>query len=260
MAPAADLAARVLWMLSRHRTQRSTLTEITRMLEVSKTSCMRVLKTLQYHGLIDYEEVDRRYHLGWCSVVLGERARTGMDLLERSKPLMQEIVDRTLLTVALVQRTGADRMAYTAKQDGADAANVHISVGNRFPIFAVSYGKWVVAFTPPSQRADLVPDGLPRMTDSTRTDRRAYLHEVEALGPGSVLESRNEYVKGVYAVSIPILGPNGELEAVMTALGFSQRVDTDKARQVIEVMGAIARRINGHVIADMDDVSSFHRK
>jgi predicted ArsR family transcriptional regulator len=53
--PSVDTAARVLALLSRYSTKSLTLSEIMTSLEVSKATCLRVLKTLEMHGLLKFE-------------------------------------------------------------------------------------------------------------------------------------------------------------------------------------------------------------
>ena len=69
--PSVYTAARVLALLSRYSTKSLTLSEIMTSLEVSKATCLRVLKTLEMHGLLKFEAASKRYSLGYYCVVLG---------------------------------------------------------------------------------------------------------------------------------------------------------------------------------------------
>jgi IclR family KDG regulon transcriptional repressor len=240
-SPSVDTGARVLELLSRYRTRSATLSEIAGALEVSKTTCLRVVRTLVAHGLLTHDEHSRRYSLGWFAVVLGARAEEGLDALRRVRPLLVEAAERTGLTAAFVQRVSADRMMYVAKEQGA-AGHVTVSVGNRFPITSVSYGKWVLAFAGDDERDHLLAGGLPQVTPHTATDVAAYRAEVAALGSGDVVVSRNEYVNGVHAVSCPLLDPHGRLEGVLAVLGLSESLGEAEAGRVRDVMGDIAAR------------------
>ncbi|MHA6629475.1 IclR family transcriptional regulator [Pseudonocardia sichuanensis] len=240
-SPSVDTAARVLELLSRYRTRSATLSEIAAALGVSKTTCLRVVRTLVAHGLLAHDEHSKRYCLGYFAVVLGARAEEGLDTLHRVRPLLVEAARRTGLTAAFVQRVSQDRMMYVAKEQGG-AAHLTVSVGNRFPVTSVSYGKWVLAFEDEDERDRLLADGLPRLTPHTRTDVAEYRAQVAALAPGDVVVSRNEYVNGVHAVSCPVLDPRGRLEGVLAVLGLSESLDEAEAGRVRDVMGDIAAR------------------
>lgn len=240
-APSVDTAARVLKLLSRHRTRSGTLSEIAGSLGVSKTTCLRVVRTLVAHGLLAHDEHSKRYRLGYFAVVLGARAEEALDALQWVRPLLAEAAERTGLTAAFVQRVTADRMMYVAKEQGRQA-HVTVSVGNRIPITHVSYGKWVLAFADETERDRLLAGGLPQVTPYTVVDVAAYRAEIDALGPGDVVVSRNDYVNGVHAVSCPVLDPRGRLEGVLTVLGLSESLPPTEAERVRDVVRDIAAR------------------
>ncbi|MEU7816738.1 IclR family transcriptional regulator [Pseudonocardia sp. NPDC049154] len=245
-SPAVDSAARILELLSRYRTRASTLSEIAAALDLPKSTALRILRTLQAHSLVQHDEETRRYQLGFFTAVLGSRAAEGLDSFTRTRPFLVEISERTGLTAALIQRASADRLMYVAKQHGVGPSTVHISVGNRFPMFEVSFSRWWVAFSAPEEREALVPATLPAVTDRAPTDREAYLRDCAELGPHSVLVTRDEYVPGVFTSSCAALDPRGQLEGVVVALGFSQSVDDAAERTVRAVMADAAVRLNTH--------------
>ncbi|TQM10101.1 IclR family transcriptional regulator [Pseudonocardia kunmingensis] len=241
-SPAADLAARTLKLLSRYRTSCLTLAEIAAELQVPKTSCLRVLRTLQAHGLLGYDEAGQRYSLGEYAVVIGSRAAEGLDPLTRVRPLLAAASRATGLTAAFVQRVAGDRMMYVAKHEHPGGGGVSVSVGNRFPVTSVSYGKWVMAFAHDEERERLLAAGLPRITAATTTERAQYLRQVDALRVGEILESRAEYVHGIYAVSCALVDARHELAGVLVVLGVLAELDDDRRRAVCAVMREIATR------------------
>ncbi|WAL65863.1 IclR family transcriptional regulator [Amycolatopsis cynarae] len=242
--PSVDTAARVLAMLTRYRTQSCTLSEITSALDVSKTTCLRVLKTLQAHGLVAFDANSKRYSLGYYCVVLGSRAQESLDYLAALRPLMRECARRTGHTIVFAQRVPGDRLMYVAKEDSGNPMHINVSVGNRFPVTDVSYGKWVLAFADEAERRRLLANGLRQVTPRTRTEPDEYLAEVARLPERGVLVSRGEYLPGVLAVSCPVLDSGGGLLGVLVALGLSDAVDEDELdtlRSVMREMGTRCR-------------------
>lgn len=243
-SPAVDSAARILELLSRYRTRTSTLSEIATALDLPRSTALRILRSLQAHSLVQHDRETHRYQLGFFTAVLGSRAAEGLDSFTRTRPFLVDIAERTGLTAALVQRVSADRLMYVAEQHGTGPSTVHISVGNRFPMFEVSLGRWWVAFGTPQEREALVPAALPAVGERSPTDRAAYLRDCAALGPRSVLVARDEYMPGVFTASCAALDPQGRLEGVVAALGFSQSVDDATEQQVRTVLAEVAARLN----------------
>lgn len=240
--PSVDTAAQVLALLSRYRSSACTLSEICRTLNVAKTTCLRVLKTLESHGMLRYDADTRRYSLGYFCVVLGARAEESLDYLGNVRPLLSECARRTGLTAAFAQRVSADRLMYTAKHQGGDTAHLTISVGNRFPITATSFGKWVLALTDEADRDRVLADGLPQMTPHTTTDIEKYRAQLEKLEPGGVIVSRSEYVPGVLAVSCPVINAHRGLLGVLAVLGLTEAVSDGVLDSLRTIMRDISAR------------------
>lgn len=241
-APAADVAARILKLLSRYRTAKGTLTEISTELAVPKASCLRVLRTLQAHGFLAYDPLTRQYSLGTYALILGARAEESLDYMASLRSLLREASERTELTAVLVQRVDAERMMYVAKQESLARHRVNISVGNRFPITEVSYGKWIMAYSSPEERSVLLTDGLRQVTPATTTDVDLYLKQVEQSRRDGVLVSNGEYVKGITAISSPAFDARGGLLGVLAVLGMAPMLDRKTTSDIAGVMRELGDR------------------
>jgi len=240
--PSVDLAARILQLLSRYRTARSTLTEVANATGDSKTTCLRVLKTLQLHGLVRYDDETHRYSLGISAVVIGARAEESLDYVSYVRPCLTEASDRTSLTAVLVQRVSEDRLMYVAKQESLSRTRVNVSVGNRFPITDVSYGKWVLAYTGADEREKILAAGLRQVTPATKTDVAAYREELSQIRADGILISFEEYVPGISAISAPVFKGNDDLLGVIAVLGLASSQTNDTTAEVAEIVKEIAAR------------------
>lgn len=230
-------------MLSRYRTKASTLTELSTSLQASKATCLRVLKTLEMHELVSYDPDTRRYSLGVYAVVLGSRAEENIDYLARLQPILQEAAARTRMTAVLVQRVSTERMMYVAKQESSSRARVNVSVGNRFPITEVSYGKWLLAYADPPERDELLAGGLRQVTPHTVTDPETYRAQLAEIRSSGVLVSREEYVPGVCAVSTPVFDHRGDFLGVIAALGLASALNDHEIDTAVEVMRGLGQRL-----------------
>lgn len=246
-APAVDLAARALKLLSRYRTSEASLAMISAELEAPKASCLRVLRTLERHGLVGYDEDTRRYSLGPYAVVLGARAEENIDYLAALRPVLREAAQKTGCTAVFVQAVDRDRMAYIAKHEGTEGLRVGISVGNRFPITDVSYGKWLLAYTSSEARDALLREGLRKVTTYTVTDRDAYLAQLREIRETGILISREEYVMGVTAVSCPVFDVHDRFIGVLAVLGLIPANDQETLASVVEAVRQLSPRcyLNG---------------
>lgn len=245
LTPSVDLAARALKLLTRYNTARATLTEITSHLDVSKSSALRVLRTLTAHGLVHFDPETKKYSLGTYALILGARAEENIDYMSMVRELLATAAEQTGLTSVFVQRVGDERMMYVAKRDAPDSYGVTVSIGNQFPITDVSYGQWLLAYLPETEREKILANGLRRVTDATTTDRQTYLEQVERIRHEGVLVSRGEYVPGIVATSAPILTAQHELLGVLATLDVMPSIASVSEEEVVARIRALGQGRSG---------------
>jgi DNA-binding IclR family transcriptional regulator len=241
-SPSVDAAARILELLTRYRTAHVSLTQISNAIEHPKSSCYRILKTLERHGLLRYDSVSRLYSLGPYALILGARAEENIDYIADIKALLSEAASRSAMTAVWIQQIDPNRMMYVSKQDVIEGHGVGVSVGNRFPITEVSYGKWVVAYASSAEAARILADGLPQVTSATTTDVAEYRRQVDEARRAGVLMSRGEYIEGIYAASCPIVSPAGDLLGVLAVLGMMPSMMESDYVRAADVVRDISRR------------------
>lgn len=227
-APAVDLAARILILLSRYERSQSTLTQIARRLDASPATCLRVLRTLATHRMVECDAASKRYSLGPTMAALGSRAAESVDSLSRVRPVMARLAEEAGMTAAFVQRTSHDRLMYTQKAAPSSSphSGVEVSVGNRFPLTDVSYGAWWAAQEEDNAHAAaLIP--TPRV-DTGSPEAVLTLAQIRALDHDSIVESRSLYVPGIWAASAPVFAVTGHLDGVLVLLTPSEDLAQDR--------------------------------
>jgi IclR family transcriptional regulator, KDG regulon repressor len=239
-APAADLAARILRLLSGYHKSEATLTAISVELGASKASCRRVLGALRAHGLIQYDPDTRGYALGPYAVVIGARAERNIDYADSLRPLLREVAERTGWTAVLVQPIGTDRMMYAAKHEPTDQMRVGVSIGSQFPVTQVSYGKWLLAYAEEDVRAAILANGLPE-SGPDQAGPEEYRAQLQQIRGERVLLSRDEYVPGIAAVSCPVFDVHERFIGVLAVLG-PHDPDDDSISDIVDAMREIAEK------------------
>lgn len=240
-APAADLAIRILILLSRYKFARATLSVIARELEESTSTCLRVLRTLRASDAVAFDEKSKTYSLGYLVAVLGTRAAETDAVLVKIQPILDEAAQNSGLTAAFVQRSGSDRLMYTAKSSPQGEYGVSISVGNRFPVNQVSYGTWFARFGPEERVLEQLPGPT---VEEFRGEERISNEELMELTPTSVVTNRGRYVRGIWTASIPALDLTGGIIGVVVVLGIVESMSKERESEVIATMRALAMRLN----------------
>lgn len=239
-SPAVASAAKILKMLSRYRTTRASLTDIAVELHLAKSSCSRILRALVDEGILHYDRATRLYSLGPYAIAIGARAEESVDYMASIRQALHELVGRTGLTAAWIQRVEPDRLMYVAKEEGTADTHVSISVGNRFPLAKVSWGQWVVAFADSKDKAAILARGLPKVSETNITDPEEYLRQAEAIRESLVLTTSGDYMPGIWSASAPVLSHHRSLVGILAVIGVAALVTQQERETYPEVVRSIA--------------------
>ena len=222
------------------------VTELAKRLGVHKATASRLAATLADHGLVERDPVTDKYRLGFGLVHLAGAAMAGLDLVSTSRPILEDLAEKTHETVNLGVLSG-DGLVCIDQVAGARSIVSVSWVGRRTPLHCTSNGKVLLAYLTDSERERLLAEPLERSTPSTVTDPAklmAQLREIRTRGYG---QTREELEEGLNAVAAPVWRADGEVVAALSVSGpaFRMRpVDLPRVgRQTIECADAISRRL-----------------
>lgn len=235
-APSVNKAAGILKLLSRYKYSSSSLGEISSALSINKSTCLRILKSLEEEKFVSYNPRTKQYSLGSYLVVLGSRAHEMTKYLNLSKLFLERLVQMTSLTAVLIDRVTDDRLIYISKEEPNGNHRVNVSIGNQFPLTEVSYGMWFLAYMEEEERSLFLSKGLRKVTPHTIIEKDQYLLKLKKGKECGYIVSVEEYAKGVIAISSPIFNNKGEVGLVIGCLGFSSmaKSEIEKAAKVVK--------------------------
>lgn len=251
--PVIVSTGRILQYLSNHENQKSSLSEISQALNISKSTCFRILRTLEDMNYVSYDKQSKRYSLGSYLIVLGSRALEQLDYLTLGKKYLRAITQETGFTTAIVQKVGMDRVAYISKEEADSAVRLSVNVGRQFHITKVSYGKCFLAFAPEKERMNILSKGLEKLTNNTITDIDAYLDELNLVRKRGYATSNEEYIRGINAVSAPVFRPDGQVLMVICCLAISSHFPEEKMHEIGRKLAATAKELTKQLDGRLPD-------
>jgi DNA-binding IclR family transcriptional regulator len=193
------------------------VSELGRQLGVHKATASRLAATLAERGLLERDPVTERYRIGFGLVRLAGAAMSGLDLVRTSRPILEELAERTRESANLGVLSG-DGIVYVDQVAGSQAIVTVNWVGRRTPLHATSNGKVLLAFMDDAERDRYLASPLDTRTARTVVDPqvlRGQLAEVRRRGYAQTLEELEE---GLNAVAAPVRQADGR---VIAALGVS---------------------------------------
>jgi IclR family transcriptional regulator, acetate operon repressor len=225
------------------QTPRMTLQQITKATALPPSTCQRLVHNLVREGFLDRD--DDGFRIGLALVRWSAPGTVGLDLVQLTRPVLQQLRDSTTETACLYVRDGASRTVVGL----AETHNVVMRmfmVGMVMALHTGSAGKVFMAFDP-TARAAAVSHGLTRLTSRTIVDidlLDQQLKEIRAMGYAASFEERDV---GAASISAPVFGLTGDIVAALGIAAPTQRLSPahvpDLAPKVVAAAQEASRRL-----------------
>src|SRR5436190_12445055 len=201
-------------------------TDIVRVTGLSRTTTHRLISSLEDHGYL--------FHVGGLGYALGPRllglATTAMrelPLRELARPALERLARSTGESAQLFVRDGERRICVDSVESDQELRTI-VDVGASLPLTKGSAGKVFLAWGP-LPKDEQIDERLDRQI--TTTARRGWA------------DSFGEREAGVASVSAPILGPGGELLAVISVSGPASRLAALRSKTYAPAVTEAAREV-----------------
>lgn len=225
------------------------VTRIARELELNSSTCFNLLKTLVHEGLVTFDEETKTYTIGLGLVELAKGSLRHASYVRMLHPQLQELADTYRITATLWQKSSRERVTLVDLADNSAAVRVHMSVGQRLPLYIAALGRCMAAYS------DLDEQQLRERVVALRWEEAPsfvqYYAEVQQVRDRGYAIDNGNYVKGVTTVSAPILDVNDQAIMAISAVGFSAQLNRAVIRQLGEELRSrtekISRALSGRI-------------
>jgi DNA-binding IclR family transcriptional regulator len=236
-----DRAVSVMEFLSRRGW--SGVTEISRELEIHKSTAYRLLTTLRDRGLVEQDAGTEKYRLGFGLVLLARAVRADLDILRCARPVCERLSERTGETVTLAVLEGDDAVIIHQSISRASALSVDWT-GRHTPLHATAAGKIFLAYMPEDQLLSILGRPLERFTENTIIDPASLKDHTSKIldeGYGCTVE---ELEPGLNAIGAPIRGAEGAVVGAVSVSGPAFRLPPDTLPETGELSRRAAAEIS----------------
>ena len=196
-----------------------TLTEVSELTNINKTTAYRFLQDLVRHHYIRRDDRDKRYFLGTRVLGLSIALLDELDVRQVARPHLEKLVDELQETVHLVQLDGTEAV-YIDKVDCPQPIMLRSRVGKRRPIHCTGVGKVLLAFAPESLLEQIIRSpGLTRYTPTTITDPNELRQEMLRIRTVGYALDNSEHREGITCVAGPVFDVHGDIAASVSVAG-----------------------------------------
>ena len=221
----------------------SGVTEVSRELEIHKSTSYRLLTTLRDRGLVEQDAATEKYRLGFGLVLLARTVSADLDILRCARPVCDRLSERTKETVTIAVLEGDDAVIIHQSISRASALSVDWT-GRHTPLHATAAGKIFLVYMPEDQLLRILGEPLERFTENTIVDPQSlqdHVKEIRATGYGYTVE---ELEIGLNAVGAPIRSAEGAVVGTVSVSGPAFRLPPDTLPEIGELSKRAATEIS----------------
>ncbi len=223
------------------------LAELSRRLNMPKSTVARLLHTLEEEGLVARDPETGLYRLGLELIRLANSAYQFTDLRRVARPYMKQLALQVGETVSLAVLHGSDVVNLEVFMPPGHLVKRVGWAGRHMPAYATAAGRAILAFLSREEQQPLLQGPFHALTKYTITDvkkLRLELHRVRMQGYATAFEELEE---GLHAVAAPIFNYEGRVIASLTVSGPSYRLSRKRTREIAPQVVETAYRISAQM-------------
>jgi IclR family pca regulon transcriptional regulator len=201
--------------------ERLSLSEVARATGLTRAAARRFLLTLVKLGYVRND--GRDFSLRPRVLELGYAYLSGLALPDVAEPHLEELAAR-LHESSSISVLDGHHIVYVARVPTKRIMTVTISVGTRFPAYAASMGRVLLAALPPAELDKYLAEAtFEAFTERTVTDPRRLREIVREVGRQGYSIVDQELEDGLRAIAVPIRDSSGAVTAAINVSAHASR-------------------------------------
>jgi DNA-binding IclR family transcriptional regulator len=242
---AVERALSILEVIA-ERSAGMTNSEISRKVDIPKSSASYILRTLESCGYLK-RDLEGKYRLGLRVLALSRGVQTGIDLREEAMSEIQLLVKRTGLTAHLAVMDRAEAV-YVEKVESHGFIKMDTWVGRRMQVNSTAVGKALAAYMAEADvDAILKERGLKKRTPKTITAHARFIHELKRVREHGYAVDDEENSLGARCVAAPIFDATGHVQAAIGVSGTTADVNRASISRIAATVKDAAMKISRHL-------------
>ncbi|EAQ02422.1 transcriptional regulator, IclR family protein [Pseudooceanicola batsensis HTCC2597] len=203
-----------------------TLSEVAKTVNLSPAAARRSLITLEHLGFIGRN--GKRFHLTPRILTLGSSFYAATRIEEVLQPELRGLIEKFGDASSIGTLDGHD-VIYIAHVSVQRARRASANVGARYPAFATSMGRVLVAgMTDEKRRAWLSDLRAERLTSKTCIDPCRLGEEIEKVRENGYATTVDQLDYGITAIAVPVRNAEGDTVAALNSSGYTGLVTPEQ--------------------------------
>lgn len=221
------------------------VSEVSRRLELPKSTVQRALRTLAAEGWVQQESNGSRHWIQTPKLLaLASRGR-GTTLREVAMPVMHRLLDAANENVHLTVRQG-NNVVVVEKLESSHPVRVFDPLGTAIPLHASSTGKAILAWAG-AGIDEYIDQHLEVFTDRTIADPEALRQELQRIRQQGYSYNRGEWRSEIKSIAAPIREVHGSPRSAISVSAPDHRLPDEKVEVLADLVLLAAKEISESV-------------
>lgn len=221
-----------------------TVTDIASTLDLVPSTALHILRTLAHENLVATDPGTKRYRLGGGTLDLARAYLEQPSLAQRFQPHLDRLaLDHGVTALGIEWRGGAS-LTVTAIAYATTNFSVHANLGSRFPAFTSATGRCFAAFG--DHALSMLETAFQQLEWENPPSFADWLTQVASARETGYAVDDSNYIDGVTALAVPVLGVSGKVVGAITLLALSGQVQRIGRQTLIDDLIAAGHALSSH--------------
>ncbi len=247
IVPALENGIAIISYLNQKAPRAATLAEISSNLNISRSHCHSLLKTLTHFEWLSFDEETKMYRLQ-SGILSDASSLLNSPIIGVIRPSLTALVERLALPCVLTEPLNDDSFVVIERINAHHIMEVAYPVGHRFPRNAVAQMRAYLAWQSPERIDRWMQNWHPiAYTDASPTDAQTLRAEIGETRRRGYARSVGEFTEGLMAMALPIFDRSGRVAYIFnissligTLLPREQQVAREMQRTAAQIHRALA--------------------
>lgn len=204
-----------------------TLAQLAHLMQAPKSTVMRLLRAMEVEGYVLHLPAERGFVAGTRATTLALRTLRGSNMRRECRAVLRNLVDKLGETCNLTV-PDAGRVLYVERVETTEPLRMHLQPGTFVPMHCTASGKLFLASMSLLERRRLLANlTLTRHSPRTLIDPAVLEAELARNAKLGLGIDNEEFVRGMIAVAVPVLGEGGKAVAAIACHAPTARVSLD---------------------------------
>ena len=225
-----------------------TLSELTEVLSIDRSSVFRLLSTLISHGLVRQEENGKQYRLGYGIFSLASSLRAQEKITTIAAPYLKELVKRTGENAHLAVRSKTSCI-FIDRELGSNTLSANTNIGDSEELYCTAVGKSLICDLGLKELEDLLGEvEFTPFTKNTITSIADLLPELAAVREKGYAVDNEEFEQNIQCIGAPVYNFENRIEAAIGVSGPKVRMSSrlEEVGLIVRDAGLSMSRLLGH--------------